>query len=213
MIQSLKPSAGSAPCARYSGRSRRCGAAVGQTREVGHFLGQPLEHGLDDLEPQPVRAEQLCALGLGVAQRLTGQLLINPAAPGQPTPSPLLRDTMGVSDLACPFANRIPAAHRRATWFTQPVGRALCWCSCFVAEEALRSLTDDVIETLPVPSLLLGMAWPVQTFRGPNREMRVSGPATYDRIASQPLLATSTGTLVTTTCKMACWTGLLPTST
>jgi hypothetical protein len=48
------------------------------TQVAGHLLGQrPLQHRLGHLGQQAVRAEQLDAFGLGLAQQLVGQLLID----------------------------------------------------------------------------------------------------------------------------------------
>jgi hypothetical protein len=50
---------------------------------AGHLLGQrPFQHRLGHLGQQPVRAEQLHALGLGLAQQLIGQLVIDQRPPG-----------------------------------------------------------------------------------------------------------------------------------
>jgi hypothetical protein len=51
----------------------------------GHLLGQrPFQHRLGHLGQQAVRAEQLCPLGLGLAQQLIRELLIDqrPLRPG-----------------------------------------------------------------------------------------------------------------------------------
>ncbi len=56
----------------------------------GHLLGQrPLQHGLGDLGQLPVRARQLHALGLGLAQQLVGHLLVDQRSrAGWPTSNP-----------------------------------------------------------------------------------------------------------------------------
>ena len=92
---------------------------------AGHLLSQrPLQHRLGHLGQQPVRAEQLDALGLRLAQQLIGQLLIDqrPAGPADRhrvcgAPSQCL------SSRVLPRA-AFPAAHRQATSLTQPVGHA-----------------------------------------------------------------------------------------
>jgi hypothetical protein len=50
----------------------------------GHLLGQrPFQHGPGHLGQQAVRAQQLHALGLRLAQQLISQLLINQRGPGR----------------------------------------------------------------------------------------------------------------------------------
>jgi hypothetical protein len=52
---------------------------------AGHLLGQrPLQHRLGHLRQQAVRAEQLHALGLRLAQQLVRQLLIDQRRRGRP---------------------------------------------------------------------------------------------------------------------------------
>jgi hypothetical protein len=47
----------------------------------GHLLGQrPFQHRLGHLGQQPVRAEQLRALGLGPVQQMVGQLIVDQRA-------------------------------------------------------------------------------------------------------------------------------------
>ena len=48
------------------------------TQVTGHLLGQrPFQHRLGHLGQQAVRAEQLRPFGLGLAQQLIGQLVID----------------------------------------------------------------------------------------------------------------------------------------
>jgi hypothetical protein len=73
---------------------------------AGHLLGQrPLQHRLGHLGQQAIRAEQLHALGLRLAQQLVRQLLIDQRPPGRRSPS-RLRGTIAVSDITCPSASR-----------------------------------------------------------------------------------------------------------
>jgi hypothetical protein len=52
---------------------------------ASHLLSQrPLQHRLGHLRQQPIGAQQLHPLGLGLAQQLIGQLLIDQRAPGRP---------------------------------------------------------------------------------------------------------------------------------
>jgi hypothetical protein len=76
-------------------------------RVAGHLLRQrPLQHRLGHLRQQPIGAEQLHALGLGFAQQLISQLVIDQRPPGRRV-AITLAGTIEVSVITCPSASRI----------------------------------------------------------------------------------------------------------